>query len=164
MHENVPFPLIRNKSSREGTIITVRNRQNRWNEVSLIVGNLAAAIAAKNEREEATPHTPRYARTWCRQFVVEVYWNLGPSYFRRAYRMTFNLVGIGNWVFLQPFQHFRFFPPPRLRQSLQTNPVCKIFSDILSFYLFGIIFILRFCCSDRDTFSQIAVKIDEIWI
>ena len=38
------------------------NRQNRRNEVSLIVGNLAAAIAAKNERE-ATPHTPGYART-----------------------------------------------------------------------------------------------------
>ena len=35
------------------------NRQNRRNEVSLIVGNLAAAIAiaAENERE-ATPHTP----------------------------------------------------------------------------------------------------------
>ena len=42
------------------------NRQNRRNEVSLIVGNLAAAIAAKNERE-ATLHTPGYARTRCRQ-------------------------------------------------------------------------------------------------
>ena len=61
------------------------NRQNRRNEVSLIVGNLAAAIAAENERE-ATPHTPGYARTRHRQFVVEVYRNLGPSYFRRANR------------------------------------------------------------------------------
>jgi len=49
--------------------MTVRNRQNRRNEVSLIVGNLAAAIAAKNERE-ATPHTPRYAHTQRRQFLV----------------------------------------------------------------------------------------------
>jgi hypothetical protein len=47
------------------------NRQNRRNEVSLIVGNLAAAIADENERE-ATPHTPGYARTRRRQFVVEV--------------------------------------------------------------------------------------------
>jgi hypothetical protein len=31
------------------------NRQNRRNEVSLIVGNLAAAIAAKNEREAIVP-------------------------------------------------------------------------------------------------------------
>jgi hypothetical protein len=38
------------------------NRQNCQNEVSLIVGKLAAAVAAENERE-ATPHTPRYART-----------------------------------------------------------------------------------------------------
>ena len=52
--------------------MTVKNRQNRRNEVSLIVGNLAAAIAAENERE-ATPHTPGYARTRRRQFVVEVY-------------------------------------------------------------------------------------------
>ena len=88
MHENVPFPLIKNKSSREGIILTVRNCQNHRNEASLIVGNLAAAIAAKNERE-ATPHTPRYARTRRRQFVVEVYLNLGPSYFRRAYCMTY---------------------------------------------------------------------------
>ena len=48
------------------------NRQNRQNEVLLIVGKLAAAIAAENERE-ATPHTPGYARTRRRQFVVEVY-------------------------------------------------------------------------------------------
>ncbi len=61
------------------------NSQNRRNEVSLIVGNLAAAIAAENERE-ATPHTPGYAHTRRRQFVVEVYRNLGPSYFRRDYR------------------------------------------------------------------------------
>jgi hypothetical protein len=39
------------------------NRQNRRNEVSLIVGNLAAAIAAKNEREEI-PHTPGYQLWW----------------------------------------------------------------------------------------------------
>jgi hypothetical protein len=40
-------------------VIMTVNRQNRRNEVSLIVGNLAAAIAiaAENERE-ATPHTP----------------------------------------------------------------------------------------------------------
>ena len=38
------------------------NRQNSRNEVSLIVGNLAAANAAKNEME-ATSHTPGYART-----------------------------------------------------------------------------------------------------
>ena len=88
MHENVPFLLIKNKSSREGIIMTVRNRQNHWNEASLIVGNLAAAIAAKKERE-ATPHTPRYTRTRLRQFVVEVYRNLGPSYFRRVYRMSY---------------------------------------------------------------------------
>ena len=68
--------------------MTVRNCQNRRNEVSLIVGNLAAAIAAKNERE-ATSHTPRYARTQRRQFVVGVYRNLGPSYFRRVYRMSY---------------------------------------------------------------------------
>ena len=68
--------------------MTVRNCQNRRNEVSLIVGNLAAAIAAKKQRE-ATPHTPLYARTWRRQFVVEVYRNLGSSYFRRAYNMTY---------------------------------------------------------------------------
>jgi hypothetical protein len=61
-------------------IMTVKNRLNRRNEVSLIVivGNLAAA---ENERE-ATPHTPVYARTRRRHFVVEVYRNLGPSYFR----------------------------------------------------------------------------------
>jgi hypothetical protein len=60
--------------------MTVKNRLNRRNEVSLIVivGNLAAA---ENERE-ATPHTPVYARTRRRHFVVEVYRNLGPSYFR----------------------------------------------------------------------------------
>ena len=62
-------------------VIMTVNRQNCRNEVSLIVGNLAAAIAAENERE-ATPHTPGYARTRRRQFVVEVYRNLGPSYFR----------------------------------------------------------------------------------
>ena len=39
------------------------NPQNRRNEVLLIVGNLAAAMAAKNERE-ATPHTSGYALTW----------------------------------------------------------------------------------------------------
>jgi hypothetical protein len=42
------------------------NHQNCQNEVSLIVGKLAAAIAAENERE-AIPHTPGYARTWRRQ-------------------------------------------------------------------------------------------------
>jgi hypothetical protein len=42
------------------------NCQNCQNEVSLIVGKLAAAIAAENERE-ATPHTPGYARTRHRQ-------------------------------------------------------------------------------------------------
>ena len=47
-------------------VIMTVNRQNCRNEVSLIVGNLAAAIAAKNERE-ATPHTPGYARTRRRQ-------------------------------------------------------------------------------------------------
>jgi hypothetical protein len=61
------------------------NPQNCRNEVSLIVGNLAAALAAKNERE-ATPHTSGYALTRRRQFVVEVYRNLSPSYFRRAYQ------------------------------------------------------------------------------
>jgi len=71
--------------------MTVRNCQNRRNAVLLIVGNLAAAIAAKNERE-ATLHTPRYARTRRRHFVMEVYRNLGPSYFRRAYRMTYESV------------------------------------------------------------------------
>ena len=48
------------------------NRQNCRNEVSLIAGNLAATFAAENERE-ATLHTPGYARTRRRQFVVEVY-------------------------------------------------------------------------------------------
>jgi hypothetical protein len=47
-------------------VIMTVNRQNRRNEVSLIVGNLAAAIAAENERE-ATPHTPGYAHTRRRQ-------------------------------------------------------------------------------------------------
>jgi hypothetical protein len=62
-------------------VIMTVNCQNRRNEVSLIVGNLAAAIAAENERE-ATPHTPGYARTRRQQFVVEVYRNFGPPYFR----------------------------------------------------------------------------------
>jgi hypothetical protein len=43
-------------------VIMTVNRQNSRNEVSLIVGNLAAANAAENEME-ATPHTPGYART-----------------------------------------------------------------------------------------------------
>ncbi len=72
------------------TIIMTVNHQNRRNEVSLIVVNLAAAIDAENERE-VIQHTPRYARTRRRQFVVEVYQNLSPSYFRRAYRMTYQL-------------------------------------------------------------------------
>jgi hypothetical protein len=66
-------------------VIMAVYRQKHQNEVSLIVGNLAAAIAAENERE-ATPHTPGYTRTRRRQFVVDVYRNLGPSYFRRAYQ------------------------------------------------------------------------------
>ena len=55
--------------------------QNCRNQVSLIVGNLAAAIDAENRT--------RRRRTCRRMFVDDVYRNLGPLYFRRAYCMTY---------------------------------------------------------------------------
>jgi len=64
----------------------------------VVGGNIAAAISAEDEnyREdyqeewwEVPQLFPRFAHTRHQQFVIEVYRCLGPFYFRRAYRMTY---------------------------------------------------------------------------
>ena len=55
---------------------------------------LAAAIYAQNIDNKTKKRGPRFARSRKRRSVEEVYQCLGPSYFRRAYRMTYEVFWI----------------------------------------------------------------------